>query len=69
MAIDQEGKILDRASLRRWLRKGALTITYLDKIKQAGKNVDHPVAIEGMEKFTADPHAKQPMMPIVRPLS
>jgi hypothetical protein len=64
-AIDQEGKILDRASLRRWLRKKALTITYLDKIKQAGKNVDPPV----VEKFTADPNAKQTMMPIVRPFS
>lgn len=68
--IETEGKVLDRASLRRWLRKKALTITYLDNIKQADKNVeDHPVAVEGLEKFTVDSNAKQPMMPIVRPLS
>ncbi len=67
--IETEGKVLDRALLRRWLRKKALTVKYLDNVKQADKNVeDHPVVVEGLEKFIVDSNAKQPMKPIVRPL-
>lgn len=66
-AIDQQGRILDRASLRRWLRKKALTITYLARIKQADQSIDHPVATEGLEKFIAGQDAK--LVPIVKPVS
>jgi len=67
-AIDETGKIKDPSSLRRWLRQKKLTIAYVDKIKRAEENVDQPVATEGLESFTFDPAAAQPMKAIVRPV-